>query len=212
MKKLLSIALSLALIATLFAACGTSAAQPTDPVPSQPAATEPVVTEPIATEPPVTEPVTKISREQALQIALEDAGLTQDQIHDLEVELDNDSGALHFDVDFEVNDKDYDYEIDAEDGKILKKQLPKQEAAATSTASSSSSSSSSKQISRTEARDIALKHAGLSTSQVRDLEVELDKDGGKVHYDVDFEADGYDYDYEIDAETGKILKPKKEKD
>ena len=211
MKKLLSIALSLALVVTLFVGCGASAAQPTDPVPSQPLATEPVVTEPIATEPPVTEPATKISRDQALQIALEDAGLTQDQIHDLEVELDNDGGALHFDVDFEVNDKDYDYEIDAEDGKILKKQVPKKETATTS-ASSSSSSSSSKQLSRTEARDIVLKHAGLSISQVRDLEVELDKDGGKAHYDVDFDADGYEYDYEVDAQTGKILKSRKEKD
>ena len=211
MKKLLSIALSLALVVTLFVGCGASAAQPTDPVPSQPLATEPVVTEPIATEPPVTEPATKISRDQALQIALDDAGLTQDQIHDLEVELDNDGGALHFDVDFEVSNKDYDYEIDAEDGKILKKQIPEKEAAATSS-TTSSTSSSSKQISRTEARDIALKHAGLSTSQVRDLEVELDKDDGKVHYDVDFEADGYDYDYEIDAQSGKILKSKKEKD
>ena len=127
------------------------------------------------------------------------------------MELDNDGGALHFDVDFEVSDKDYDYEIDAEDGKILKKQIPKKEAAATSSTTSSTSASST-QISRTEARDIALKHAGLSTSQVRDLEVELDKDDGKVHYDVDFEADGYDYDYEIDAETGKILKSRKEKD
>ena len=210
MKKLLSIALSLALIATLFAACGTSAAQPTDPVPSQPAATEPVVTEPIATEPPVTEPVTKISREQALQIALEDAGLTQDQIHDLEVELDNDGGALHFDVDFEVNDKDYDYEIDAEDGKILKKQVPKKETATTS--ASSSSSSSSKQLSRTEARDIALKHAGLSISQVRDLEVELDNDSKNAHYDVDFDFDGYEYEYDIDAASGKISAFNKSKD
>ena len=156
---------------------------------------------------------TKITRDEALKIALEDAGLTQDQIRDLEVELDKDGGELHYDVDFEVNDKDYDYEIDAETGKILKKQVPKQASATTSSSSSSSSSSSaSKYISRTEARDIALKHAGLSSSQVRDLEVELDKDGGTVHYDVDFEADGYDYDYEINAESGKILKSEKERD
>lgn len=154
---------------------------------------------------------TKITRDDALKIALEDAGLKQDQIHDLEVELDNDGGALHYDVDFEVNDKDYDYEIDAESGKILKKQTPKKETSPASS-SSSSSSSSSKRISRTEARDIALKHAGLTTSQVRDLEAELDNDGGKTHYDVDFDADGYEYDYEIDAESGKILKSRKEKD
>ena len=68
------------------------------------------------------------------------------------------------------------------------------------------------QISRDEAKKIALKHAGLTASQVIDLEVELDRDDGKLHYDVDFEADGYDYDYEIDAATGKILKSEKERD
>jgi len=166
---------------------------------------------PAESQPPAAE-ATKITGEEALKVALEDAGLSKDQIHDLDIELDNDGGALHYDVDFEVNDKDYDYEIDAETGKILNKQTPKKETAATSSSSSSGASPSSKQISRTEARDIALKHAGLTTSQVRDLEVELDKEGGKTYYDVDFEADGYDYDYEVDAESGKILKSRKEKD
>lgn len=67
-------------------------------------------------------------------------------------------------------------------------------------------------ISREEAQQIALKHAGVTAEQVRFLETELDRDDGAVHYDVDFEKDGYDYDYEIDAKTGKILKAEKERD
>ena len=214
MKKLLSIALALALVLTVLAGCQTSLSAPQPPA-EPPANVVPLdaPVEPLPPAPPA-EAATKLTADQALEIALKDAGLTKEQIHDLDIELDNDGGALHYDVDFEVNDKDYDYEIDTEDGKILKKQTPKKETATktSSSGSSSSSSSSSKQISRTEARDIALKHAGLSTSQVRDLEVELDKEGGKSHYDVDFEKGGYDYDYEIDAESGKILKSRKEKD
>ena len=80
------------------------------------------------------------------------------------------------------------------------------------TVSTFSDSSSLTQIDRTNAGNIALKHAGLDASQVRDLEVELDREGGKTHYDVDFEYNGYDYDYEIDAVSGKILKSRKEKD
>lgn len=158
---------------------------------------------------------TAITKEKALQIALTDAGLKQEEIQDLDIELDKDEGTVHYDVDFEKDDKDYDYEIDAQTGEILKKDVPKAPAAtaaSSSSASSSSSSSSSKNIGRTKARDIALQHAGLKASQVRDLEVELDKEGGKTHYDVDFEYNGYDYDYEIDAESGKILKSRKEKD
>lgn len=67
-------------------------------------------------------------------------------------------------------------------------------------------------LTREQARDIALKHAGLTASQVRDLDVELDRDDGVLHYDVDFEASGYDYEYEIDAATGKILRSQKERD
>ena len=63
-----------------------------------------------------------------------------------------------------------------------------------------------------EAKAIALKDADLAEADVRDLEVELDRDGGTLHYDVDFEKDQYDYEYEIDAKTGKILKSRKEID
>lgn len=161
-----------------------------------------------------TEPETAITKEKALEIALADAGLKQNEIQDLDIELDKDEGTVHYDVDFEKDDKDYDYEIDAQTGEILKKDVPKAPAATTTASSNTSSSttSSSKNIGRTKARDIALKHAGLKASQVRDLEVELDKEGGKTHYDVDFEYNGYDYDYEIDAVSGKILKSRKEKD
>ncbi len=68
------------------------------------------------------------------------------------------------------------------------------------------------QISADEAINIALKDAGLTKNQIRDLDTELDRDDGVLHYDVDFEKDGKDYDYEIDATTGKILKSKKERD
>lgn len=67
-------------------------------------------------------------------------------------------------------------------------------------------------ISRDEAKSIALKHAEVKEADIRDLDIELDKDAGTLHYDVDFEVGGKDYDYEIDAVTGKILKSEKERD
>lgn len=189
MKKLFSLALALALVLSLFAACGNSAAQPTEPAPSQPEETKPVVVDP--------EPEPEITRDEAMNITLEDAGFSREEVQDLEVEPDNG----HFDVDFEVKGQDYEYEIDVASGKILRKQVPPEKA-----------SSSSNQISRTEARDIALKDAGLTESQVRDLEVELDTDGKNAHYDVDFDFDGYEYEYEIDAASGKISAFHKSKD
>ena len=70
----------------------------------------------------------------------------------------------------------------------------------------------SARIGETEARDIALKHAGLTANQVSRLRVEFDYDDGVPEYEVDFVYDGFEYDYEIHAETGKILSWDKDRD
>ena len=84
--------------------------------------------------------------------------------------------------------------------------------ASPSPAASAPIASSADYISYEEAKAIALNHAGLNASEVRDLDVELDRDYGTLHYDVDFENGGYDYEYEIDATTGSVLKSRKERD
>ena len=222
MKKLLSVLLVTALLLAVLAGCQSS-----EPVPQANAGTTAPAQGDQETLPPTTEapaptettapPVTYITAEEAKAIALQDAGLKETDVRDLEVDLDRDDGTVHYDVDFEKGSADYDYDIDAVTGEILHVQKPASSSGGTSSGGSSSGgsssgSSSTKQLSKTEARDIALKHAGFKASEVRELEVELDRDDGTVHYDVDFEKDGYDYDYEIDAKTGKILKSRKERD
>lgn len=66
-------------------------------------------------------------------------------------------------------------------------------------------------LTKEEARDIALKHAGLTAAEVTRLRVEFDYDDGVPEYEVDFFHNGYEYDYEIHAETGKIIKWDKER-
>lgn len=215
MKKTFALLTVLALLLPVLAGC-RSTSPVTDPgntssIP-QPTQTIPVV----PTSDPVTQttapaaPDAQLTRDEAIDIALKDAGLTREEIQDLDAELDRDDGTVHYDVDFEQNDRDYDYEIDANTGKILKKEIPNEPE--NQSASTSETASTANQLTREQARDIALKHAGLTASQVRDLDVELDRDDGTLHYDVDFEADGYDYEYEIDAGTGKILRSQKERD
>ena len=62
-------------------------------------------------------------------------------------------------------------------------------------------------IGEAKAKEIALKHAGLSSSQVTFVKVQLDYDDGRSEYEVEFynSASRTEYDYEIDALTGKIL-------
>ena len=60
-------------------------------------------------------------------------------------------------------------------------------------------------IGEAKAKDIALKHAGLSSSKVTFLPISLDWDDGRQVYEVEFYSGNKEYDYEIDAATGTIL-------
>lgn len=67
----------------------------------------------------LTEAPSLISEEAAEEIALEHAGFTSDQVQQLRTELDYDRGKPEYEVDFRVDRWEYDYDIDAETGKIL---------------------------------------------------------------------------------------------
>ena len=65
-------------------------------------------------------------------------------------------------------------------------------------------------ISEDEAKNIALNHAGVSASEIRHYEIELDRDDGVYVYEIDFETSSYEYEYEINAVTGAIIKAERE--
>lgn len=60
-------------------------------------------------------------------------------------------------------------------------------------------------ITREQAENLALEHAGLTADQVTGLRAEFDTDHGYPEYDVEFRYQTREFDYEIDAETGEIL-------
>lgn len=61
-------------------------------------------------------------------------------------------------------------------------------------------------ITEDKAREIALAHAGLTAGEVTFLKTKLDREDGRLVYDVEFyTADYSEYDYEIDAADGTIL-------
>ena len=67
-------------------------------------------------------------------------------------------------------------------------------------------------ISADEARKIALKHAGVSSSNVRYEKTELDYDDGRQKYEIEFRVGNMEYEYEIDATSGNVLKAEKDYD
>ena len=55
-----------------------------------------------------------------------------------------------------------------------------------------------------QALDIALEYAGVSRTDIRDLENTLDRDHGKLVYEIDFDVGNNEYSYDVDANTGNI--------
>lgn len=54
-------------------------------------------------------------------------------------------------------------------------------------------------------KKLALNHAGVQEADVTGVSVKLDRDDGRVEYEVKFRKDNVKYEYEIDAVTGTIL-------
>lgn len=69
----------------------------------------------------------------------------------------------------------------------------------------SDADAASSYIGEAKAKQIALKHAGLSANQATFLEVKLDREDGRMVYEVEFYSGSKEYDYEIDAASGSIV-------
>ena len=165
---------------------------------------------------------------QAQEIAYQNAGVSQSNVTYNRVEKDREDGKATYDVDFTTAEGEYSYTIDASTGSIMDREhetytSSSQSASQTSSSSSSSSTASSSssttasstvtyKVSDSQAKEIALKDAGLAESAVSNLIVTLDTDDGQVHYDIDFDdlANNLDYDYQINVETGAIMEKSSE--
>ncbi|MFW3362549.1 PepSY domain-containing protein [Aerococcus urinaeequi] len=61
-----------------------------------------------------------ISEDEAWQIALDDAGTTEDALTEREIELDDVDDVAHYEIEFTVDgDREFEYDIDATTGDIL---------------------------------------------------------------------------------------------
>ena len=65
-------------------------------------------------------PTGDIGHAKAKSIALNHAGLSENQAYDMDIELDDEDGTLVYEVEFKSGNMEYDYEIDAASGTILK--------------------------------------------------------------------------------------------
>ncbi len=172
-----------------------------------------------------------MTKEAAMAIALEKAGVIEADILREKVEMDFDDdyivdgkrGCMVYEVEFHTSEKKYEYEIHAVSGEILDEEIknngskgdqngasdestpPASEPTETTPAGEETFSPTGQYIDRNEALAIAYADAGVTADEVRRPEIETDREKGIEVYEIEFKTDKKEYEYTINAATGKIL-------
>jgi len=144
------------------------------------------------------------SPDEAKAAALRDAGLSESDVTFKKTELDHYHGTQVYDIEFYTSDAEYDYEIDASNGTVVKKSIEQFQIQADSSISAANGSGDN-YIGVDHAKEIALNHANLNKSDVRFAKAELENDDGGVEYEIEFYSGQTEYDYTIDAVSGNII-------
>lgn len=142
---------------------------------------------------------------KAKEIALKHAGISGN-VTILKETLDGDDYPPVYEIEFYKDGTEYEYEIHAQTGAVLKSDREREQV------SSSASSSSGPSIQASKAKEIALKHAGVSASSIKEYKCELDEENDRLVYEIEFYSNGVEYDYVISASDGSILEHSREQD
>lgn len=148
-----------------------------------------------------------IGLEAAKQAALKHAGVSASDATFVEAEYDYDDGRMVYEVEFHVKGTEYDYEIDAQTGAVVKY---KNEQNGANTGSSGSTNTSSF-IGESAAKQAALSHAGVSESSTKYCNAWLEYDDGRAEcYEVEFMAGNTRYEYKIALTSATVLESERE--
>ena len=166
-----------------------------------------------------------IGKDAALSAALKAAGLSKDQVKNIEIELDYEHGVMVYEVEFDRGFDEYSYDIDAKTGEVVAydNEINGKEVEFNKNPEINDNDNDDDDdkvvnvpaedvIGKDAAKSAALKHSGLTAAQVTELSVELDHENGKTVYEVEFKSAGYEYSCEIDAVKGTVLYSDKELD
>ena len=161
-----------------------------------------------------------IGETAATNAALSHANVSKSAAQSLTVKLDYDDGIACYEIEFCSAGVEYDYEVNASSGAIVKYEHDTCDHYAHHTTSTGNSNTGNSNtggsttgfIGYDAALQKALAHAGLSASQISRLENELDRDDGVYRYEISFHVGNMEYDYEIHATSGQVLKYESERD
>lgn len=152
--------------------------------------------------PPPASTAGPIGQADAEAIAYAHAGVQAADVYGLEIKLDD--GV--YEMEFWAGMIEYEYEISAWDGSILKAE---HDASDEYGRHGETHRHGSDCISADDARSAALHHAGVSSPSA--YQCETDWDDGRCIYQIEFDCNGIEYEYEIDSQTGAVLKAEQDR-
>lgn len=148
-----------------------------------------------------------IGLEAAKEAALKHAGVSASDATFVEAEYDYDDGRMVYEVEFHMKGTEYDYEIDAQTGEVVKYKTEQNGA----NAGSSGSTNTSSFIGESAAKQAALSHAGVSESSTKYCNAWLEYDDGRAEcYEVEFMAGNTRYEYKIALTSATVLESERE--
>nr|WP_326186206.1 PepSY domain-containing protein [uncultured Oscillibacter sp.] len=153
-----------------------------------------------------------IGRDAAAYAAQAYAGLLEVDAVTWDVDPELDEYPAHYEVELRTAAGEFDYDVDAYSGQVLKGPADALTATASGGATAAQPGASSAIITEARARAIALEHAGVQEADALGLRVKLDREDGVQVYDVEFRAGSIEYEYELRSSDGAILKAERDRD
>lgn len=135
-------------------------------------------------------------QQAAIDAALTDAGLTEEELTGLRVKKERDDGKTIYEIELYVDAEEYSYEIDADTAKILEQDYEVEE-------DYDREPDDPDALTRKEAVQIVLDK--VEGSSEMDIRMKYERDDGKEIYEGSLVCDGTEYEFELNAKDGQIL-------
>ncbi len=148
-----------------------------------------------------------IGSQAALEAACAHAGLDSGSLAGSHVSFDSENGRLVYEVDMYTSGAEYEYDIDAITGEVVKYQ---RETYPTSVTVPTTAPGSGNYIGEAAAKQAAISHSGVNSSNVVWIKAQFERDDGRYVYELEFTCTGAKFEYTVDALTGDVVKYERE--
>lgn len=137
-----------------------------------------------------------VSRDKAVEIALNHAGLGKEEISKLQTERDQEEGRDLYEIAFQTEKRKYEYDICMQDGTISKMQFETKK-------EHIHHDKNGEKLTEKEAEKIALEM--IEGANEKDIRMEKEEEDGITIYDGKIIYEDIKYEFEMDAVSGEIL-------